>query len=131
MAYAYWGEHRYPEAIQEFNTASKLEGDKDYVVWAAALDAGFRAGGWAAAERKGLEVLLAQRRGAGVYVSPYLIAQTYADLGEKDLAFEWLNTAYKERDENTIQLRTDFAMDSLRSDPRYTDLVRKIGFPPM
>jgi eukaryotic-like serine/threonine-protein kinase len=131
MAFAYWGEHKYPEAIREWNTASKLEDDKYYMEWAATIDAGFRAGGWPAAERKGLEVLLAQRKGTGTYISPYLIAAAYADLGDKDHAFEWLNTAYKERDTSTIQLRTDFAMDSLRSDPRYAELVRKIGFPPM
>ena len=129
MAYAYWGEHKYPEAIQEWNTAAKLEGDKNYMEWAAAMDTGFRAGGWAAAERKGLEVSLAQRKGSGSYVSPYQIAVAFADLGDKDHAFEWLNTAFSEHDPNMIQLRTDFAMDSLRSDPRYAELVRKVGFP--
>jgi TolB-like protein/Tfp pilus assembly protein PilF len=129
LAYAYWGEHKYAEAIQEWNSASKLEGDKDYMNWAATVDAGFRAGGWATSERKGLEVLLAQRKGTGSYVSPYLIAQIYADLSDKDHAFEWLNTGYKEHDENMIKLRTDFTMDSLRSDPRYTELVRKMDFP--
>jgi tetratricopeptide (TPR) repeat protein len=130
MANSYWGMHKYAEAIQEWDTASKLEGDKNYMEWAAAMDAGFRAGGWAAAERKGLEVLLAQRKGSGGYVSPYLIAEMYADSGDKDRAFEWLKTGYQEHDENMIQLPTDFVMDSLRTDPRYAELVRKIGFPP-
>jgi hypothetical protein len=53
----------------------------------------------------------------------------YADLGDKDHAFEWLNTAYQEHDIALIGLRTDFRMDSLRSDPRYAELVGKIGFP--
>ena len=129
MAYAYWGEHKYPEAIQEWNTAARLEDDKNYMEWAAAMDAGFRAGGWATAERKGLEVSLAQRKGSGTYVSPYQIGGGYADLGDKDHAFQWLDTAFSEHDPNIIQLRTDFTMDSLRSDPRYAELVRKIGFP--
>ena len=53
----------------------------------------------------------------------------YADIGDKDHAFEWLNTCYQEHDEDLLALRTDFAFDSLHSDPRYADLVRKIGFP--
>ena len=53
----------------------------------------------------------------------------YAELGDKKDAFEWLNTAYQEHDFLMITLRTDFTMDTLRSDPRYTELVRKIGFP--
>ena len=51
------------------------------------------------------------------------------DLGDKDHAFEWLNTAYQEHDVWLIALRTDPRFDSLRSDPRYAELVRKIGFP--
>ena len=58
-----------------------------------------------------------------------MIAELYGDLGDKDHAVEWLNTAYQEHDLSLIQLRTDFTMDSLRSDPRYAGLVRKIGFP--
>jgi hypothetical protein len=52
-----------------------------------------------------------------------------ADLGDQDLAFESLELAYKKHDIWLVGLRTDFALDSLRSDPRYAELVRKIGFP--
>jgi len=63
------------------------------------------------------------------YISPYGIASLYADLGNKEHAFEWLNTAYQEHGHLLYGLRTDFAFDSLRSDPRYAELVRKIGLP--
>jgi serine/threonine protein kinase/TolB-like protein/cytochrome c-type biogenesis protein CcmH/NrfG len=129
LAYAYWGAHEYPEAIQEWKTAAQLEGDKNYAEYAAALDAGFRVGGWPGALRKGIEVSLAQRKARTGYVSPYQIAELYSDLADKDHAFERLNTAYQEHDINMIQLRTDFTMDSLRSDSRYAELVRKIGLP--
>jgi len=129
MAVSYWGEHKYPEAIQEFKSAAQLYGDKNFVEFATALDTGFRSGGWPSALRKSIEVLQAQRKAKAGYISPYSIAQSYADLGDKDHAFEWLNTAYQERDSSLINLRTDFTMDSLRSDPRYAELVRKIGFP--
>jgi TolB-like protein/Tfp pilus assembly protein PilF len=128
LARAYWGERKYPEAIQEWKTAGQLAGDKNGVEYAAALDAGFGSGGWPGALRHGIEVLLAQRKAKTGFVAPYSIAELYADLGDKDHAFEWLNTAYREHIPLN-DLRTDFPFDSLRSDPRYAELVRKIGFP--
>ncbi len=129
LAKAYWAEHNYPQAIQEFKTRAELKGDKNGAEFAVALDAGFRSGGWPSALRKAIEVLLTQRKANAAYVSPIQVAQLYADLGEKDAAFEWLNTACQEHTPNLEQLRTDFALDSLHSDPRYAELVRKIGFP--
>jgi TolB-like protein len=129
LASVCWAEHKYPEAIQEFKSGSQLEGDKNYMEWAEALDKGFRSGGWPGALHQGIEVSLAQRRAKAEYVSPYGIAALYADLGDKDHAFEWLTTAYRERDGSLSALPTDFQFDSLRSDPRYAELVRKIGFP--
>jgi tetratricopeptide (TPR) repeat protein len=129
LAFLYWGEHKYPEAIQEWKTGSQLEGDKNSTEVAAALDEGFRSGGWPSALHKAIEVSLAQRKAKSGFVSPYSIARLYADLGDKEHAFEWLNTAYQEHDTGLINLRTDFTLDSLRSDPRYAELVRKIGFP--
>jgi eukaryotic-like serine/threonine-protein kinase len=125
---SYWAEHKYPQAIQEFETDAQLEGDKNDVEYAAALDGGFRSGGWPSALRKGIEGSLAQAKIG--YVPPCEIAELYADLGDKDHAFEWLNTAYQERGHLLYGLRTDFTLDSLRSDPRYAELVRKIGLPP-
>jgi len=107
-----------------------LLGDKNTAEFAAALHAGYRAGGWPDALRKGIKVYLAQRKMKTPWLSPYLIAELHADLGDKDHAFEWLNTAYLEHDLSLIQIRTDFTMDSLRSDPRYAELVRRVGLPP-
>ena len=129
LAGAYWGERKYAEAIQEFRTGSQLEGDKNYIEWASAMEAGFRSGGWSGALRKGLEVSLAQRKANTEYVAPTGIAEVYAQLGDRDHAFQWLNTAYQERDGGLAGLQTDFMLDSLHSDPRYAELVRKIGFP--
>jgi eukaryotic-like serine/threonine-protein kinase len=129
LATSYWAEHKYAQAIQEFENYSKLSGDKNDAELTAARDAGFRSGGWPASQRRVIEVLLAQRKDKTEYVSPYIIAEVYADLGDKDHAFEWLNTSYQEHDPWLYAIRTDFTMDSLRSDPRYADLVRKIGLP--
>ena len=129
LALAYWGKHKYPETMQEFKAAGQLEGDKNTAEFAAAMEIGFRAGGWPGALRKGIEVSLVQRKTSTDFTSSYQIAQLYADLGDKDHAFGWLNTACQEHDWLVIGVRTDFTMDSLRSDPRYSELVRKIGFP--
>jgi len=53
----------------------------------------------------------------------------YADLGDKDQAFQWLNTAYQERASELVGLKTDFKLDPIRSDPRFAELVRKVGLP--
>jgi serine/threonine protein kinase/Tfp pilus assembly protein PilF len=129
MAVVYWGQRRYQDVIQEWKAGSQLEGDPNYSAFAAAAEAGFRSGGWPAALRKGVEVSLAPRKAKTGYVSPYQIAEYYADLGDKDHAFEWLNTAFQEHDTALTALRIDFILDSLHSDPRYADLARKIGLP--
>lgn len=126
---AYWGQRKYADALQEFKIGSQLEGDKNYIEWATAMDDGFRSGGWSGSLRKGLEVSLAQRNAKAEYVSPYSIAEGYAQLGDRDHAFQWLNTAYQEHDGGLVGLQTDFLLDSLHTDPRYAELVRKIGFP--
>ena len=61
------------------------------------------------------------------FVSPYHIALIYDALGEHDLVFEFLEEAYEERDESLPVLNVDPRLDSLRSDPRYEDLLRRIG----
>jgi tetratricopeptide (TPR) repeat protein len=69
--------------------------------------------------------LLSKRR----YVSPYDIALVYVGLGEKDRAFDWLQKAVADRSIPLVSLRTGEEMDSLRSDPRYTELLDRIGLP--
>ena len=59
----------------------------------------------------------------------YEIALVLAGLGEKDEALEWLDRAYRERNKGMTFLKVDPALDPLRSDPRFQDLVRRMGFP--
>jgi hypothetical protein len=47
-------------------------------------------------------------------------------LGEKEQAFEWLEKAYEERSSALVYLKVDPSFDSLRDDPRFTDLLRRI-----
>ena len=62
-------------------------------------------------------------------VLPYSIASIYAVLGEKDQAFELLNRAYEQRSIQIVSLQADPSLDSLRSDPRFTEMVMRMGFP--
>jgi TolB-like protein/Tfp pilus assembly protein PilF/tRNA A-37 threonylcarbamoyl transferase component Bud32 len=62
------------------------------------------------------------------YLDAYLIGEVYAGLGEKDKAFEWLNKAYEERAGQMIFLKVDPWIKNLHSDPRYKELLRKMGF---
>jgi len=129
LSIAYSGAHKYQQSIQAFQAAAQAVGDRNMADQGAAMDAGFRSGGWPGALQKTIEVSLAQRKAKTGYVAPYVIAEAYADLGDKDRTFEWLNTAYQEHDPLLVALRTDFNFDSLHSDPRFAELVKKVGFP--
>jgi tetratricopeptide (TPR) repeat protein len=63
------------------------------------------------------------------YVSNYRMAIVHAALGEKDAAFAELEKAYQEHDWFFQRLRADPFMDPLRDDPRFKDLVRRLGLP--
>jgi tetratricopeptide (TPR) repeat protein len=63
------------------------------------------------------------------YVLNYWVAVTYVGLGEKDAAFAELEKAYQARDWFLSRIKTDPFMDPLRDDPRFKDLIRRIGLP--
>ena len=64
------------------------------------------------------------------YTPAFSFAVVYAGLGENDQAFTWLEKAYGERTSRLGYLKVEPLWDPLRSDPRFADLVRRIGFPP-
>jgi serine/threonine protein kinase/tetratricopeptide (TPR) repeat protein len=129
LGYGYWAQRKYPQSIQEFQTYGQMSGDKNYVDYAVALDAGLHSGDWPTAARKGIEVLLAQRKAKANFLASYDLAELYADIGDRDHAFEWLDIGYQERCPWMVWLRTDPLLDPLHSDPRYAELVKKMGFP--
>jgi len=61
------------------------------------------------------------------YVSLYLLGAIYVALGEKDLAFEYLEKAYEERDLDIIYLKIHQMWDDIRNDPRYKALLKKLN----
>jgi TolB-like protein/Flp pilus assembly protein TadD len=64
------------------------------------------------------------------YIAPYNIAIIYAGLGDKDQAFAWLDRAYAERSYIlAVYLPTDARLDHLHDDPRFNNLIRRVGLP--
>ena len=117
----------YPQVIEEWKAVGQLSGDRNESEFASAMEQGFRSAGWKGALTRGIEIRQAQRKTG--YSSAYRIAELYADLGDTDAAFQWLNVAYQERDFSMVGLKTDFLLDLIRSDPRFVELVHKVGLP--
>jgi hypothetical protein len=61
-------------------------------------------------------------------VGRYEIALVYAGLGRKQEAFKWLEEAYNVHDVGLVYLKIDPCLDPLRSDSRFDNLVRRVGF---
>jgi tetratricopeptide (TPR) repeat protein len=126
LGFGYEGSGQLPKAIAEYQRAvelSPLEQDS-----AAALAHAYAIVGESAKAREIVDEL--RLRSGTTYVSPYMIATIYAGLGEKDKAFEFLQKAYQERSSDLPYfLKADLRLDSLRSDPRFQDLVARMNFP--
>ncbi len=67
-----------------------------------------------------------QKQQKRLYVSPYYVALIYAGLGDNDKAFAWLEKTYNERNEIITWLGVNPEVNSLRSDPRFNDLLNRI-----
>ena len=76
------------------------------------------------------EVSILRERSGRKYVGPDWVARDYIRLGDKDHAFEWLEKAYQEHSSFLLDLKVDPLFDPLRPDPRFQDLVRRVGLPP-
>jgi tetratricopeptide (TPR) repeat protein len=63
------------------------------------------------------------------FVKAYGFAVVYAGLGEKDQAFQWLEKSYQDREPRITRIKVDPLLDNLHSDPRFADLVRRVGLP--
>ncbi len=126
LGVGYEGTGKLLEAISEYQKAIEISnGDHDAT---ASLAHAFAAIGRKAEAEKILHDL--ERKSKSGYVSPYMIATIYAGLGDKDRAFEFLEKAYQERSlDISWHLKADLRIDNLRSDTRFQDLVRRVGYP--
>lgn len=94
---------------------------------ATALTAGFKKGGLKGAARAVIGVL--NQESHTKYVSAYSMARWYALIGEPDRAFELLEKAFAERDSDLEYIKTEFLFEDLHGNPRYRDLLRRMGLP--
>ena len=125
LAIGYWGMKKFSDAISEFNAGAKMTGDPNLESVVQAEEEGYRRGGWKTAMRNAATTMIAHK----MVGDPTVIAQFFAEAGDREAAFQWLDRALRERDRGLIQLKTDFRYDSLRSDPRFGELVEKVGLP--
>jgi TolB-like protein/Flp pilus assembly protein TadD len=124
-AYAAIG--KFPEAVEELNLAlDQSGGDLSYVAVLAAAHA--QAGARAEAEKL-LERLLTEAARPSPRIAPQDLAYVYAALGNRDEAFAWLDKAFEHRSSRILWLKVDPRVDSLRSDPRFAALIRRLGLP--
>jgi TolB-like protein/Tfp pilus assembly protein PilF len=123
LAQAYLQKHMNDEAIAELQKAAQLSGGSSTVL--ANLARAYAASGKRSEAIKLLDDL--KKRSNPIYSHGSEVAVVYAALGETDQAMNWLEKGYEERLNPGVLLRPGF--DPLRSDPRFEDLVRRIGLP--
>jgi serine/threonine protein kinase/TolB-like protein/Flp pilus assembly protein TadD len=123
---AYLGKGMPKEAVEEYLKAATLTGESAENV--AALGHAFRDSGLKGFRLKQLEV--AKARWQKSHDNAEQIARLYAALGEKDQAVAWLQRAYEKRAVWLIWVGFDPMFESLQSDPRVQDLLRRINSPP-
>jgi serine/threonine protein kinase/tetratricopeptide (TPR) repeat protein len=113
---------RFDEALAEFETARALDKAPWISGWLG------HAYGIAGRRAEALRVLTElTERSKREYVLPYAIAIVHTGLGHVDLALDWLEEAYRKRDEQLVMLAVDPAVDVLRPSPRFQDLLRRVG----
>jgi Flp pilus assembly protein TadD len=113
----------YAEALEQFSKGRQLSGDHPAMI--ALSGHALALSGDATGARKALAKLqeLSQTR----YVSSLYFAAIYLGLGEKSAALDWVDRAYTEHSERIVYLGVDPIADPLRGDPRFAQLLHKIG----
>jgi TolB-like protein/DNA-binding winged helix-turn-helix (wHTH) protein/Flp pilus assembly protein TadD len=123
LAQAYLQKHKYDEAVAEMQKAVQLSGGTPTCI--ANLARAYVASGKKSEAVKLLSDMM--KRSNPGYSNASEIAMIYASLGETDQAMNWLDKGYEERFNPGVLIRPGF--DPLRTDPRFQDLVDRIGLP--
>jgi tetratricopeptide (TPR) repeat protein len=122
LGHTYRAMGRLPEAVAELQKAEQLSGGIGET-WVG-LGIAYATQG---KQREAREILEKLKRQTDPHVSSANVAALYASLGDKDHAFEYLQKGYEEHSIYMIFIKVDPELDSLRSDPRFGDLLRKMG----
>lgn len=125
LGLAYEQKGMFDDAIAELQKAITLSGSSPLMI--AALGYAYAKAGKRNEANRILDEL--QKLSAVRYVSSYELAAIYVALGEREQAFQRLERSYKERSFHLINLKVRPEFAPLRSDPRFHDLVRRIGLP--
>jgi tetratricopeptide (TPR) repeat protein len=120
LALSYWFKSMPEECLAEYQRCVDLSSAN-----LAALGFGYAITGKSAEARAVLHEL--EDGVSHAYVSPVSLAQIYLHLGETDRAFEYLERGYEERDPWLLWNKVNPVFDSLHSDPRFQDLLARIG----
>jgi eukaryotic-like serine/threonine-protein kinase len=123
LALAYEQQGRFAEAEAAFNQWQILDPRSPYPrVFLAHL---YAVSGKRSAAQQILRELL-QSNSTQNYVDPYFIGLIYVGLDDKEQAFVWLEKALQARSEDLLNLKTEPRLDSLRADPRYAEMLRRL-----
>jgi eukaryotic-like serine/threonine-protein kinase len=113
---------QFPEALEELKTAGNFTAEP-----LATMGYIYGRTGRRPDARKVLDDLQTQSK--SVYIAPSNFVKVYIGLGDKEQAFAWLEKGYQQHDFWLTFLTREPEYDSLRSDLRFQELVRRIGFP--
>ncbi len=123
---------RFEEAIDEREKGDVLSGwtPKEAAERAASLSSALKTAGEKGYWRERLAQDIKSMQRAGNAFSPSVVAWEYAEAGEKDKAFEWLEKSYQAREGGELTLlAVDPVWNNLHGDPRFSDMLRRIGLP--
>lgn len=128
LASIYFFTGKYDQWLEEWEKGARLRNDSEDFALIKAVHQEYSKSGFHGALKR--LVALQEEQANRIYIDPASIAGNYAFLGEKDLAFRWLEKAYGEKSGFLLYIKIFPAYDSLRSDPRYADLLKRMGLPP-
>jgi serine/threonine protein kinase/tetratricopeptide (TPR) repeat protein len=123
LGMAYLTQGRTSEAVSELEKAWTLDDGGEVAGWVGYVY------GKLGRHDKATEVLHKMRSASHRFIPAYSIAMIHAGLEETDAAFEWLASALEDRSEGMAWLNVDPRLEELRSDPRFEELVRRVGLP--
>jgi serine/threonine protein kinase/lipoprotein NlpI len=127
LSFTYQVQGKYDLWLEEAQKAANLDNDTEEMAFVKAVSLEYNKAGYHAALKRSAE--FQEEQAKRVYVDPAYIAITYATLGDKDKTFLWLGKAFAERSDGLRVLKTNPNYDSVRSDPRYADLLRRMNLP--
>ncbi|MGA8671363.1 MAG: winged helix-turn-helix domain-containing protein [Terracidiphilus sp.] len=118
-----YAQSQFPEAIQEYTKALAMNPESTYAQ--AGLGMSYARSGNRSEACRAIEKLKSMAK--DTYVSPAYIAVVYQVLGDTDSEFAWYAKAYDDLAEWLLWLTVDPIYDNQRNDPRFQDLVKRVG----